>query len=132
MDPGILGQASVCSIFVIGMTCGLLVHDGMVDADPQNPLATVIAGASIFVVFSSFHSVYTSWPVDFVGRRILFDCLPDRSFSTIYKSIGSPTRRCKLMASIFFREGWFSQWLSALIELETWHFDRRLDIGWLT
>jgi hypothetical protein len=35
------------------------------------------------------------------------------------------------MASIFFRE-WFSQWLSALIKLETWHFDRPLDIGWLS
>jgi MFS superfamily sulfate permease-like transporter len=48
------------------MTCGSLVHDGMV-TPTSNPLASVIAGALIFVVFFSFHTVYTFWPVVLLG-----------------------------------------------------------------
>src|SRR4051812_45665396 len=54
-DPGILDRPACVPFFVIGMTCGSLVHDGMV-TPTSNPLASVIAGALIFVVFFSFHT----------------------------------------------------------------------------
>ena len=65
-DPGILDRPACVPFFVIGMTCGSLVHDGMV-TPTSNPLASVIAGALIFVVFFSFHTVYTFWPVVLLG-----------------------------------------------------------------
>lgn len=58
--PAVIAPTSVCvALFLVGMTCGSLAHNGMT-AKVTDPLASVFVGMLVCAVFISFNSAYNA------------------------------------------------------------------------